>query len=317
MKTTLIPLTVAVRGEIVSSNLQEFQRQVEEFLETLNLNPSSDLEFGEAEGQIKLLKDAESAVKDAKATALSGAASIQELFATVDSVASSIRDSRLKLEKAVTARKAAIREELLTEAMETIQHRKRYQFLPEAETAIKGKKTVLSMKAALAEFVERIQTQISAAQAILDEFASIHGEDLIPDRIDLELRPLELLPDLLESRVTQKRLRAEKAAAEAEAARLRQEAAEAEAAKLAPAIEVPVPAPSAPPSVPKPTPLPIDPAKLAADEWARFRGVVVDAATAIKGAKASLQFPLNRDRAEAFTKAINAAWVQIQTITTP
>jgi hypothetical protein len=300
-------LVVEVKGEVTVSNAADFRDKVREGLATINRRPSNDIEFGQAELCVKGLREAESAVKAAKQKAISDAESISLLFSLLDETSEEIRQARLELEKQIEARKNEVKDELIQEA---------FDFLPDVEpmlarrafagdfiNAIKGKRTLDTMRNALEITAAVITSRVLKCRDMLDEFEESNGLQVILDRAELELKTPETLEAELRRRIEAKR------AAEQQQ-QLKDELAKAHAATEAARAEVEQVNNPEPPKPPKIGSIPTGSNEAA--EWAGFLALVREAFFPLKEARERLRHQANRDKAEAFAKAISAAWLEMK-----
>ena len=288
---SIIPLTVEARGE-VTSNIDEFRELVREALANINRDLQTDEQFGQAELDAKALKSAEDAVKSAKDKALADAEALHALFSAMDATSEEIRVARLDLETQIKRRKEEVKNEIVEEFLAEFDidpRTARKHFAGGLEAAIKGKRTVESMRAACQIYQQTQQAQIIASRSVLDRFAAKFGPDSIPDRAALELQT----PELVEAELV-RRIQAKKAAVEA--AKLQAELAAAKAAAAQPATQATTPEESS---------------LTEAEEWKAFKSAALAAFAPLKSAKASLQFPKNSAKAQIFANAINAAWQEV------
>lgn len=322
---TIIPLQIEARGEVISSNIDEFRELVREALGTINRDLQTDEQFGQAELDAKALKAAEEAVKSAKEKALADAESLHALFVAMDETSEEIRKARLELETQIKKRKEEVKSEIIEEflaAFDIEPKLARKHFLAGLQTQIKGKRTVESMRTACRVYQTTQQAMISKCREILASFEKAHGTDLIMDRRELELEKPDGLEAELRRRFEAKRAREEKAKLEAEAAAARAEAAKAQAA-LAEANKPPAVPVTAPPSNVEQGPwkqeekegtanlanLANEEAQLTADaEWKAFKSACLAAFTPLKEAREGLKHSKNIAKATIFANAINKIW---------
>lgn len=217
-----LELAVKVKGEIVTSNFTDFQNYVREHLAGINQELVTDADFGQAELDVKTLKNAETSIKSAKVEALKQMESVEKLFAGLDDTSEEVRQARLSLEKKVKTKKAEVKQAILDTAYEAIiATYKGAEHRAELEQAIKGKRNLESIQEAASEYVEALNAKIEACRVVLNAHITEHGEKLVPDFNTLELGDPEHIKTQLE-------LRVEKAKAEAaEAERKKREAEEA------------------------------------------------------------------------------------------
>lgn len=323
----ILPLSCTVKGEVISSNLRAFCESVTTALSQIQRDLVTDADFGRAEIQVKALNDAESNVKAAKEKALAGALPLQQLLATLDDAAEEIRQARLGLEKQIKDRKATLRSELVAEYLAKIQHPWRKNFEPNALEAVKGKRTLETMRSALEKVSDAANQRLGTNRAILAAFEKEHGATIILEgraKMEMELEDPALLEQRLDSLLriaTERREReaAEKSRQDAEAAlRASQVAQEEErrtfAAKVATQeATTGMAAPNIAPNTPAPTPNSSESPKSSLtlppdQERADFQATVFAAFAQVKEARAKLKDPQNQADAAEFALAVGAAW---------
>lgn len=301
----LVPLTVETRGEVIASNVDEFREMVRTALEAINREPATDEEFGQAEQDVKALKEAETAVKEAKDKALADAEQLNALFQSLDDTSEDIRQARLELDKVVKAKKAEVRETLIADAAEEIDldllaGEKLSLFRDELELVVKNKRTLASMGKALDACVKIVNRRIRRSRAILDEFEEAYGREMILDRAELERKTPEQVEAELRRRFELASAEEEKRTARAEAEKAKAEAAAARDE----AEEARKPAPL--PEAKKVDSLPTGPSPAA--EWAGFETAAMVAFKQLKEARGKLRHEENIERVNRFAGQVNAAW---------
>lgn len=334
---SIIPLMIEAKGEIIQNNLPEFRELVREALGNINRDLVTDEQFGQAELDVKALKEAEDAVRTAAVKAFD-----EQLKALVDGLnetAEEIRVPRLELEKIIAKRKEDVKSEIVEEFLGKFDidpKTARKHFLAGLQSNIKGKRTLESMRTACRIYQTTQQALIVQCRAILASFEKAHGQDLISDRRELELEKPDGLEAELRRRFEAKRAREEKAKLEAEAATAKAEAANAQAA-LAEANKPPVdprnphnlPLPPKIGSIPTgskaevpesnvvPFALEASPETITeADEWKQVEATVYAAFALIKEHRERLIHPRNLNRLMAFGPLMNHAWKEIKNIGT-
>lgn len=325
---TIIPLTIEARGEVISSNIDEFRELVREALGTINRDLQTDEQFGQAELDAKALKEAEENVKSAKDKALADAESLHALFVAMDETSEEIRKARLDLETQIKKRKEEVKSEIVEEflsklirlGIETKTARK--HFLSELQEKIKGKRTLESMRTACRIYQTTQQAMIIQSRGILDSFEKAHGADLIMDRRELELEKPESLEAELRRRFEAKRAADQTAKLKAEADAAKAEAAKAQAA-LAEVSKPPAVPVSSPPSNVEQGPWKEAGTSVAVAEpvtstqvhnqhidaeWKEFKSACLAAFVPLKTARESLKHGKNIAKATIFANAINKIW---------
>jgi len=324
----ILTLTVAVKGEVVSSNLPEFREAVTLFLSEVNRDLTTDEQFGQAEIDVKRLKAIEDGIAAAKVKALADAETLRTLFDNLDEANEEVRKARLELENLVKRQKESVKAALVATALNKVDcapHLRLKNYRERIEGAIKGKRTLDSMETALNQAVGMANEQIDKCRDVIEEWKKANDEDTPPDFDALIITSPDMVRLELQRRTEKKaadaeRRRLEKIAEEERAAARRAMAEAQAAAKAQAAVAAPAPAPA-----PAPTPvvvneLPIreeQPALIDKDveqgesetaERARFVALVRSAFGPIKEAREGLKHPKNIEAAKAFAAGVASHW---------
>lgn len=255
--TSLPAVSVNVSGAIdVRDNFKAFSAALTDFVETsLIREPKTDQDFADLDLQIKALADAEKALKGAEANMLSQVESVDLAKRTLDQLHKLARDNRLAAEKLLAAKKESIKADIVNEGraallehVETLNKRLGKPYMPAAVAdfagAIKGKRTVTSLREAVAVTLANAKIAASATADKIDanlktlrELAADHAF-LFADTAQLVMKDNADLVLLINARIAEHKA-AEDKRLEAERERIRQEEAarlEREAAAAAPAV---------------------------------------------------------------------------------
>jgi len=255
---TLPTLFANVKGEVTGTNLVAFKAKATEILGAISTDLKTDEDFATAEATTKWCKEVEERLEGVKQNVLGQTITIDELFRTIDELKELARAKRLLLEKSVTSRKQAIRDEILAGGKTVYEtHVKGLNDglparvlspsnIPVADFAgaMKGKKSIKSLRDAVDQEVTRVKLEVNAlAERLRANFKRLDDlskgyETLFPDRGQLVFKASDDLEAVAKGRI-----------AEHEA----QERRKAEAVPVAvPAPAVPAPAPVAapPPAAP-------------------------------------------------------------------
>lgn len=306
-KFEIISLDVQVKGEITANNLPEFRAQALAAIAKINRNLKTDEDFGQAELDVKALKLAENAIREAAVRIYSE--ELQKLSKAVLEVAEECRIPRLEMEKLIAAEKAKVISALVEKHLaefDICPRLARTTYLSAIQAAVKGKRTLESMDAAAADCVASRQKEIHECRAIIASFESAHGADLIADREKLELETPAGISAELRRRFEAKRARDEaaeqKAKADAEIARLKAQA-QAQAQTQAAIIPAVAPAPPAMPAT-EPETLVLSAVETESEEMARLKAMIVSAFAPVKIARESLSYPRNIAKAQIFANSL-------------
>lgn len=231
-------VSVQVLGSIeVRDNLTAFGDALRAYVERINRKPETDQDFADLEASSKTLKEAETALDAAENSALGQAASIDQMRRIVAESRELARTTRLTIEKLVDAEKKNRREKIVTEARESLRKfiaelNARVKFMPEIQAdfggAIKGKKTLASIKNSVDTELARAKTEASMIADMIDANIKVYGElavgyeSLFADLGKLVNQPPEFCRATIENRVNQQKAHDEARRA-AEAERIRAE----------------------------------------------------------------------------------------------
>lgn len=167
-------LSIQVNGSIsLISNLEKFGARLNEFVANINKDPTDDQGFADAEAAIKTLQNAQDALEAAESNALAQTSEIDDMRKTVKLYADTARTARLMLEKMVKARKETIRAEIVQKGkadldahISKLNARLGKPYMPaipaDFSGAIKGKKTLASLREAVNNEYLRVEREASA-----------------------------------------------------------------------------------------------------------------------------------------------------------
>ncbi|MCB1504279.1 MAG: YqaJ viral recombinase family protein [Hyphomicrobiaceae bacterium] len=174
-------LVIDISGEVLESNLVTYQQAVSKRIQAIKTDLKTDQDFADADQIIKALENGEKEVEAAKGRALAKTKSIDELFRTIDTLKEEMRQKRLVLEKAVKARKTAIRAEIIDAAVQSVaSHAQQvrnsvddrieaihppHDMRDRVAAAIKGKRTITSLQDAADQAVTDAKLEINADAA--------------------------------------------------------------------------------------------------------------------------------------------------------
>lgn len=249
-------LSIRVDGALtLNHNLVLFGDKLTTFIADINTAPDDDQSFADAEQAIKVMERAEQALGAAEASALGQISTVDEMVRTVATYKELARKTRLMLEKMVKTRKETIRVEIQHAAKDkaaahiaALNTRLGKPYMPavpcDFATAMKGKKTVASLRDAVDTELARFKIEANAiADKIhinLGTLRELAGDFpfLFADTPQIVLKATDDLTALVQLRIGDHQ-RAEAAKDEAlrvkiaEEERIKAEAAAAETIRLA------------------------------------------------------------------------------------
>jgi predicted phage-related endonuclease len=165
-------LSVALIGEVKSSNLPVFKSRAMAFIESINTDLQTDEDFANAEEAVKFCERAEKEIDLVKSQALSQTNTIDELFRAMDQIKALMREKRLTLDKLVKSRKETLKTEIINEARNALMvdiTKANEEFRPvvvtgvtaDFATAAKNKRTFASLRSAVNDELTRARLALA------------------------------------------------------------------------------------------------------------------------------------------------------------
>lgn len=292
-------LVIEARGELVKSNFDTFSVAAREWIAGLNLTLRTDDDFEQASADSKKAKQIEGLLSETHKRTLESAVAVNAELEKLNRLSMEMRDVRLKLTKQIDTAKEELRKSMVEGSLSGIDCHKSQvgTFRPMIEGALKGLKSIDSMREKARVAVKVANDAIARSKKVLDEFEDANGRTLTPDREKLEVTDHVAL-------ATELRRRLERASHEAELKRIKEEQ-KATREQEARAQAVPVQSPPPVSTSDLPFEKPYTPAEL---EWDRFSSFVLSAFEPLKQARAELKYAGNIERAAAFAQSVADAW---------
>jgi hypothetical protein len=340
-------LIVAVSGTITKSNFDDFKAMAEERIKSLNFEPVTDEEFGQAEADVKGLAKFEKDLGTAEQDVLKQMDEVYQLVSGIGELKKLSAESRLKLKKQIDSQKKIVRAQIKRSALSTIPVA-HPQAEARIEAAMKGKRTLDSLRAAADTEAETIAAEIERVRLIVDDYRAEH-EDILHDEHKLLVMDCQVADAELARRVERKAAMLREAELRAEAERARKEAEaqrraeaervrkEAEAQRQAEAERLeaerkatPQPAPTQPvhtedQTEPKPhwatkteeQPQPEPTRDVScfdgpAEEFARYLDTLRQCLAPLRQAREGLKHPENIERVGKFASTLNQAFAELK-----
>lgn len=315
------PLVIEARGELVKSNFDDFAIAAREWIAGINLTLRTDEDFEQAAIDSKKAKETEDLLAETHRRTLENAVAVNAELEKLNGLSAEMRDVRLKLTKQIDNAKAEIRKSMIEGALAGIDCHKSVveTFRPLVENAIKGCKSLESMREKLRVAANIANDRIGRNRKALDDFEKQHGTAMTADRPRLEVEEHAALAPELERR-------RERAENEEKQRKLREEArrqveeakAKEKAAEMALALEREkahgttslinaeqekaddlfwLDEPKADASV-----IASKPEISEAEEWSQYESVLGEAFTKVRMFRGTMIHQSNREKAEAFAK---------------
>ncbi|KGQ34131.1 hypothetical protein [Gallibacterium anatis] len=116
----MFDLILSTESKVLSTNIDTFKKQAEQYLANLTKTFETDEDFGQAKAEIKDLGELEKKTRTAIDNVLNGNQEIAALIDTAKEIAERFRTERLNREKLVKAKEAELKESLATQAITEI-----------------------------------------------------------------------------------------------------------------------------------------------------------------------------------------------------
>lgn len=318
-KTTAesIPLTLTITASVEANNLAEYMTPAREWLASINRAPSTDEDFGQAELDVKGLKAMEDLLRSEKDRAISAAEDVQRVLQQFDDASEELRSARLDLEKVIAARKEEVKTEIVEAALAEYDidpKDARRHFLSGLRDAIKGKRTLQSMRDACRAYQINTQSVIRQCRAVIESFEKAHGQDMTMDRRELELKSVDAVEAELRRRFEAKKAADERKRLEAESAKAKAELESATKPMKGMLPESTLPAPPKIGSIAVGSAARAEgpaPALSVDDEWKAITVTVKAAFGMINEHRERLVHDENKSRLMEFGQGVNALWKEI------
>ncbi len=212
-------LNVSLVGEVKSSNLPVFKNAALDYINNINSNLVTDQDFANAESDVKFCENKEKEIEVVKKAALAQTYTIEQLFLSLDEIKEALRSKRLALGKLVKQQKEQIRADLVTKGIEKFrtavrEANKEFEPIritiaqPDFTGAIKGKRTVATLKGAVDDELARSmivlnenRDHIRQSLKIIDSTGADY-QFLFSDKQQLVDKPHDHLTLLVDKRVT-------------------------------------------------------------------------------------------------------------------
>lgn len=168
-------LVIRASGMVESSNLAEFEAVARASLAGINTDLQTDTDFANAEKAVKFCKDVETRLKATKDQVIGQMSSVDEVVRLLDSLDEEFRQKRLKLNKDVTAQKEQRKQEILLSAKQDYDTFARSLDvgrympiqMPDFAGAMKGKRTISSLKGACDDLMAQAKIEANELAAVI------------------------------------------------------------------------------------------------------------------------------------------------------
>jgi hypothetical protein len=317
-----LKLAIAVKGEIISLNFEEFREYATAQIEEISFDLKTDDDFEQAADDVKGLKKFEESLTDAKAAFLAQMDDVNQLLEQVDRLHNLSRATRIELDKRVKDQKAAVKEGIIRDGIAALLVRNR-EFSDMIGEAIKGKSSLVKMQEAVTEVVEEINKRITTNAELFERALEEHGEAVAYGKNDFVCLSETVAIIMIERRIERHRAALKEAAFKAKVAKLLKEKAERDEAEARREAESVVKEPLRQPEVGQTAPassLPSQSPKVEieafslraepteAEELSAFISTLLEAFAKVKEARAKLQHPRMITAAGIFADVVGAAF---------
>ena len=169
----MLELILSTESRVLSTNLQNFEKQAEQFLSGLTQKFETDADFAAAKEEVKTLKEVEEKIRAAIKTATSG--EVASLIETAEKIAEQIRQERINREKLVKEKEAEIKTGVVNAAFEEIS-KMRYSYVSDISLAIEKTYPKTKLQDRLNEAAKRRSTLATLTKAVNAEATAIIAE---------------------------------------------------------------------------------------------------------------------------------------------
>lgn len=242
LREMLPALQVEAKGVVTASNLDDYKARALKAIATINLRLDSDQDFATAKADGKWCREVADNAARAEQSILSGMAGVNAAIAAIQHVGETARRTAIELEKLVDSREKSIKAEIIAQAAQDLRAHiaalnatlpMPYLPLPREKfaEAIKGKRTLDTVRNAVNTELARLKTEVAATHARVRANLAQLPPDYAPLFTATDLTQALLKPEDDFAAWAQMRIANAKQAAEAARAR---DAAEAERQRSAP-----------------------------------------------------------------------------------
>ena len=329
MSNSGMALAVIVRGEIVESNFKLFAEKVETQLAEINTDLKTDEDFGQAELDLKKIKEIRSSLTDRKREILEQLEGVYGLVNGLESLDSGMLKVQSLLTKEVKSKKAEIKKDIVDCALSLIVSDNREKYRDEITATMRGKSNLASIKDGVQNAAEEINKRHAKNYEIINAATDEHGAGIAPDFLSLidmaEYALMDQIARRVELKIQRKeteRLESERIAAEKELADMKRKESEALDQKNKsipdrvkgkfkdpePIKGSTLPAPPKIDSIPTRKPAAQE-EETAWEEMSEFLTIIESAFAPVKSARLNLKHQTNIDASNDFAKSLGECWM--------
>jgi len=303
-------LVVQVKGEIIESNVSEYCSRIRATIAGINRDLKTDEDFGQAKQDVKALKTVEDSITNGKAKAIEQMEGINAILKELESTSDEAKEARLELNRLIKKREAEVKEEIRDAALGSLPFPAEPSDFKTIEEAMKGKRTVDTLRSAADEAADKIKATHDVARLLIDKAKEKHGPTIAFSEGQLLRMTKAELEVELERRIERQQADAERKRLEEQAAKAKAEAEKAKASSQhteRPDLTPPMPR--------KVEPIPVGnrgkTAQSEREELDNYIAIIRQALGPLKDARLALKHTNNIKRATAFAAALNPAWQEL------
>jgi len=326
--TATTALTIAVKGEVLSSNFVDYEKFVIARVESVNVNLKTPEDVEQGKLDSKELKAFVADLDEKANNAYKEMNQVYMLMQGIKRLKGSADEKRIAIDRKVKEISAKIKQDLIDAGIAKLELNTLW-FQQAIAEATKRKSSPLKMSEAIDEVVESINLGVLNNKKAIADCKEKHGDSIGYDNLKLLCMTPEMLVVELERRIERQAQAVEKAKLQAklDAEKIAKDEAEAIARqnerdmfKPSEGINKTSSEIVDTPSVKAPEPeIETVQAKTenetAEQEMARFMDVVPSAFAPVKAARSALKHPENIDAAGEFAQSLGAAWNKLKTPT--
>lgn len=196
-----LELSLVVKGEIVKSNLSDFEKSAELLMAGINNTPETEAEYAKAKKDIAKLKESEDICSKANDYILSQRGDINDALECVNYHRGEFRDVRLELNRITKADDASKKSLIIEDGINLIKCDWRDVYRSKIMESMKGKSNLENMRSGVEDVAKAINYRHDVNREVINAATLKHGASIAPDHRQLLDMTTDALRDQIDRRV--------------------------------------------------------------------------------------------------------------------
>lgn len=171
----MFELILSTESKVISTNIQTFEEQANNYLATLTSTFETDDDFAKAKDEVKELKEIEAKIRTTIDEVAKGNVDIAQLLETAENIAERFRQERLTREKLVKEKEAEIKKNIIDQAFNSIMEI-RYTLESDISLALEKTLSKETIKKRLEEASKRRSTFATLTKSVNAMTTAIQAE---------------------------------------------------------------------------------------------------------------------------------------------